>query len=217
VSLLARPTCCKQAILCEGIRWVDAVDWSYDYRAQPAGWGMVLDYGAPDTGKAPEPEYGPIAFCPLCGKHPSSLPTGAMMARVGVAVIVHRLALESGLPEILWIQRQGSHGAGTWSFPGGAMDPGETPLATAIRELEEETGIKTTNVTMLNRWVYDASEGDGWITLYAAAYVPHDTVATITEPTKCSQMLWQIPGEDMPAPLFAPVTKMLADQGGAML
>jgi 8-oxo-dGTP diphosphatase len=31
---------------------------------------------------------------------------------------------------------------GTWGAPGGKLDPSETPLAAALRETEEETGIR---------------------------------------------------------------------------
>jgi mutator protein MutT len=42
---------------------------------------------------------------------------------------------------VLLGRRLSAHGRGTWSFPGGKPQPGETPAATAMRELQEETGL----------------------------------------------------------------------------
>lgn len=39
---------------------------------------------------------------------------------------------------ILMVERKDGHG---WALPGGHVDPGETPLDAAMRELEEETGL----------------------------------------------------------------------------
>lgn len=47
---------------------------------------------------------------------------------------------ESG--EILACQRpQGKHLAGLWEFPGGKVDPGESPEVALIRELQEELSV----------------------------------------------------------------------------
>ncbi len=59
-------------------------------------------------------------------------------------VLVPAVALIDPDGRVLLAQRpEGKSLAGLWEFPGGKVDPGETPEAALIRELREELGIET--------------------------------------------------------------------------
>jgi 8-oxo-dGTP diphosphatase len=54
-----------------------------------------------------------------------------------VAAALHR-------PDARWLMHrrpEGKHHAGLWEFPGGKVEPAETPSAALVRELAEELGI----------------------------------------------------------------------------
>ena len=59
-------------------------------------------------------------------------------------VLVSAVALVDADGRVLLAQRpEGKAMAGLWEFPGGKVEPGETPEAALIRELHEELGIGT--------------------------------------------------------------------------
>ncbi|RJE85011.1 8-oxo-dGTP diphosphatase MutT [Paracoccus onubensis] len=59
-------------------------------------------------------------------------------------VLVSAVSLIDPDGRVLLAQRpEGKSMAGLWEFPGGKVEPGETPEAALIRELQEELGIDT--------------------------------------------------------------------------
>jgi 8-oxo-dGTP diphosphatase len=57
-------------------------------------------------------------------------------------ILVAAVVLVDADGRVLLAQRpEGKQMAGLWEFPGGKVDPGETPEAALIRELSEELGI----------------------------------------------------------------------------
>jgi 8-oxo-dGTP diphosphatase len=76
-------------------------------------------------------------FCP---DPPSGWPTDPVKLITVSAVVMVDVD-----GRILIAQRpEGKNMAGLWEFPGGKIEPGETPERALIRELKEELGIDTT-------------------------------------------------------------------------
>ena len=71
-----------------------------------------------------------------------SVPTRYFRAGVGAVVLDPRR-------RVLLLER--SDVAGAWQFPQGGLDEGESPLAAARREVQEETGIPARALRLLGR------------------------------------------------------------------
>lgn len=117
--------------------------------------------------------------------------------RVGVALVVRRGG------DVLMGQRYGSHGEGTWCFPGGHMEYGETPEEACLRELAEECGEDLVVGPVRQHSFFSKV----WTHLgrhYITLYLETDWVSGIAdnaEKLKCSGWGW-MPADNVPTPLF---------------
>ena len=134
---------------------------------------------------------------------PSSRPPAPPLPQVGVGVLV----LRDG--RVLLGRRKGSHGAGTWSAPGGRLEFGESLEACARRELLEETGLAVASVELgpyTNDVFHEA--GRHFLTVFALARAAVGEPANL-EPDKCEGWDW-FRWDALPAPLFLPLQSLHA-------
>lgn len=78
--------------------------------------------------------------------------------RVALTVDCVVFAREAGATKVLLIKRARDPYQGHWAIPGGFVEPEETLEQAALRELEEETGVKLTQCQQLR--VFDAVHRD---------------------------------------------------------
>lgn len=119
------------------------------------------------------------------------------MTKIGIGVMVFKDG------KILLGKRKGSHGAGTYAFPGGRLEYMESFIDCARREVEEEVGIEIDNI----RFNLVANE------LYPDRHFAH--IGLIAdwkkgdvqnrEPEKCEGWEWY-DIKHLPEPLFRMVT-----------
>lgn len=80
----------------------------------------------------------------ICAGEPSAAEHGFRMPKVSAGMLLYRI--REGAPEVLLVHPGGpfwaKKDAGAWTIPKGECDEGEEPLATALRELREETGFR---------------------------------------------------------------------------
>ncbi|MBT3642716.1 NUDIX domain-containing protein [archaeon] len=126
---------------------------------------------------------------------------------VGVRILRYNNALENY--EVLFGLRNGAHGAGTWSFPGGELDFGESFEECAIREVEEETGleIKAGFILGVTNDVF-LEENLHYTTVFVdAIYEGGEPI--VREPEKCSGWEWY-QKDTLPDNLFLPIRNFMA-------
>ena len=122
--------------------------------------------------------------------------------KIGVGVIVIKNS------QVLMGQRKNSHGAGSWSFPGGHLEYRETLAGCAGREVKEETGLEIANASLaaVTNDIFEA-EQKHYVTLYLLADYTGGA-PTVREPEKCTGWQW-FDWHALPKPLFLPVQNLL--------
>ncbi len=77
-----------------------------------------------------------------------------------IAVVLHRIDNQDC---VLLIQRATEPNAGSWGFPGGHVELGETAAQAAVRELFEETGVVATVQSHLENIDVFLRDADGTV------------------------------------------------------
>ena len=121
---------------------------------------------------------------------------------IGVAAIV----VKDGM--VLLGKRRNAHGEGTWAFPGGHLEHGESIQACIRREVLEECGIEIVNLRKM-AFTNDifAEEAKHYVTLFVRADYSAGQLS-VREPHKCEEWIWS-PWPPEVWPLFLPIRNLL--------
>jgi len=122
--------------------------------------------------------------------------------RVGIGVII------TNNNKVLLGKRKNAHGDGTWCFPGGHLEFGESFEDCARREVLEETGLHvgTIGVHAVTNDFFQL-EQKHYVTIFMSAdYI--DGIAQVLEPDKCEKWEW-CAWDELPQPLFVPIENLI--------
>lgn len=132
---------------------------------------------------------------------------GLKTAAVALAIT----ADEQGRPAFFLTRRASrlKRHSGQWALPGGRIDPGEDPVAAALREMEEEIGVRVGPEHVIGL-LDDYATRSGYCMTPVVVWVGADVTAT-PNPDEVAQ-IFRIPLADM---LAAGFVEMLPIEGSA--
>jgi 8-oxo-dGTP pyrophosphatase MutT (NUDIX family) len=104
---------------------------------------------------------------------------------LGVKVVV-----ENSKGEILMVRISYSHKK--WTFPGGGVEKNESFKQAAIRELEEEVGIKTENLIEMGEYLSDSNYKKNIVRCF---YIHTNSSFIKIDNFEISESIWCFPGE----------------------
>jgi 8-oxo-dGTP diphosphatase len=111
-------------------------------------------------------------------------------------------------PRVLLIRRKSEPFAGAWAIPGGFVDPDETLVAAAQRELREETSIENVDLEQLAAFGDPGRDPRGWTVSFAfLARVSAGMSAKAGD--DAANVAWH-PLDNLPQPLAFDHDKILA-------
>ncbi len=123
------------------------------------------------------------------------------MPKVGIAVIITRNEM------VLLGKRKVAHGNGSWAFPGGHLEFGESIEKCATREVLEEAGIKIINprIVALTNDIHKETRKH-YITIFVAADIASGSPMNM-EPHKLERWEW-FSWDALPEPLFLSIINL---------
>lgn len=130
--------------------------------------------------------------------------------KVGVGVYIF-----NNQKQLLLGLRKSKHGCGTWCPPGGHMEYGESNEEAAIREAEEETGLKISPQDISLKGItndFYPESGKHYITLHLYCN-RYSGTPKVQEPDKCACWKW-FDINDLPEPLLLSNKNFLKQSGG---
>jgi len=119
-----------------------------------------------------------FAYCPKCGgkSSPSDNHRKFSCEHCGFQVYFNVGASVSGIcrginGDVLLLKRMHAPRAGTWTLPGGFVEPGESGLDSLIREIHEETGLDVKNAVPQSAFPNSYTFGDVTYSTFDMVYV----------------------------------------------